>query len=305
PLHFARSREVVDLLLARDADIDARDVDHRATPAQWMLERARGAGRYELARYLVERGAAVDVFLATALGLTDRLREMLEADPSLLALRTGHGEYGEQPPSSYHIYFWTIGPHLSPLRVAQQFEQEGALEVLRPFATPKQRFLAACAAANSDEARRLLREHPQLVAELTPEEQRALPDAAWGPNPRSERQGDVAAAVELMLELGFDPATPGHEGGTALHCAAWEGNPAAVRAVLSYPRGRALLETRDPTFNSTPLGWCCHGAEHCGNPTADHPAVARLLLEAGARPGPGWEETPEPVREVIRSFAAR
>jgi hypothetical protein len=40
PLHFARSREVVDLLLERGADPDARDVDHRATPAKWMLHQA-------------------------------------------------------------------------------------------------------------------------------------------------------------------------------------------------------------------------------------------------------------------------
>ena len=37
PLHFARSRAVVDLLLDAGADIDARDVDHRSTPAEWML----------------------------------------------------------------------------------------------------------------------------------------------------------------------------------------------------------------------------------------------------------------------------
>jgi ankyrin repeat protein len=302
PLHFARSREVVDLLLARGADIDARDVDHRATPAQWMLEGTRGAGRYDLARYLVEHGASVDVFLAAALGLMDRLRAMLDADPSLLDVRTGKGEYGPQPPSSHHIYFWTIGPNLSPLQVARQFQEDGALEVLLSFADPRQRFLAACAAARADEARQILREHPGLVAELTPEDQRLLPDAAWGPNPRWGRAGDVTAAVELMLELGFDPATPGHEGGTALHCAAWEGSPDAVRAVLRYPRGRALIEVRDPQFGATPLGWCCHGAQHCANPAGDHPAVARLLMQAGSQPGPGWEDAPEPVRAVIREF---
>jgi len=37
PLHFARSRRVVDLLLDAGADIDARDVDHRSTAAEWML----------------------------------------------------------------------------------------------------------------------------------------------------------------------------------------------------------------------------------------------------------------------------
>jgi len=292
PLHFARSREVVDLLLARGAEIDARDVDHRATPAQWMLDRVRGAGRYDLARYLVERGASADIFLACALGLTDELRRMLNADPSLLELRTGRGEYGERPPSSYHIYFWTLGPNLSPLQVASRFEQQGALDVLRSFATPRQRFLAACAAGAGDEAWELLRASPDLVRQLTPGEQRALPDAAWTPDP---------AAVELMLELGFDPATRGHDGGTTLHCAAWVGSVPCVAAVLRDPRGRALVATRDTSYGATPLGWCCHGAQHCGNPSADHVAVARLLLDAGARPGPDCAGAPERVLAVIRS----
>jgi ankyrin repeat protein len=286
PLHFARSPEVADLLLARGADIDARDVDHRSTPAQWMLD-----GRRDLARHLVDRAAAADVFLAAALGLADALREMLEADPSLLEKRTGQGEYGEQPPSSYHIYFWTIGANLTPLQVAAQFEQPAALAVMRSFASPRQRFLAACAAADGDEARRLLREHRRLVSELTPDDHRALADAAWAPDP---------AAVALMLELGFDPAIPGHDGGSALHCAAWEGSAAAVAAILRYPRGRALLSTRDASYGGTPLGWCLHGAQNCGRAGADHAAVARLLLDAGAIVDPGWEDAPEPVRAVIR-----
>lgn len=133
PLHFARSREVVDLLLDRGAAVDARDIDHRATAAEWMLERRRGAGRYDLARYLVERGATADVFLSVALGLSDRLRALLENEPRLLDVRTGEGEYGEKPPSSFHIYTWTLGQDLSPAAVAEQFEQAEALGVLREF----------------------------------------------------------------------------------------------------------------------------------------------------------------------------
>ncbi|MBB4634851.1 ankyrin repeat domain-containing protein [Longimicrobium terrae] len=295
PLHFARSTEVADLLLSRGADIDARDVDHRATPAQWMLDRTRGAARYDLARHLVSRGASADVFLAAALGMADALRTMLENDPSLLDLRTGRGEYGAIPPSSAHIYQWTIGAGRSPLQTAAQFGQEEALAAMRPFASPRQRFVAACAAARADEARQLLREHPTLVAELAPDERRALPDAAWA--------ADVPI-VELMLELGFDPATPGQDGGTALHCAAWVGSLGATRAVLRDPRGRALIAARDPSHGSTPLGWCVHGAMNSGHPADDYPAIARALLEAGARPDPGWEAAPAPVRDVIRDFAA-
>jgi len=294
PLHFARSRAVVDLLLERGADIEARDVDHRSSPAQWMLERKPGAGRYDLARHLVERGATADVFLAAALGLTDRLRAMLEADPTLLDRRTGQDEYGAQPPSSYHIYYWTIGQNRSPLQVARQFGHREAAEIIRGFGGPKHRFLEACASARADEARRVLHAHPHVMGELTPADQRALADAAWA--------GD-ARAVELMIELGFDPATRGHDGGTALHCAAWEGSIACVEAILRDERGGGLVNDRDPNYGATPLGWCCHGAMHCGNPAADHAAVARLLLAAGAEPPDDIGEVPAHLRDVIREHA--
>lgn len=296
PLHFAHSRTVVDLLLAAGADPDARDVDHRSTPAQWMLDRRRGAGRYDLAAYLVERVATADIFLAAALGLTERVRAMIEADPSLLDWRTTQGEYGEQPPSSYHIYMWTIGANLSPLQVAAQFEQQSTLEVMRRFASPVQRFLAACSQGDAAEARALLRAHPRIVATLGPEDQRMLPDAGWAGNTR---------AVELMLHLGFDLLTAGQAGGTVLHCAAWEGAAECVAVILRHPAARSLVERRDPTYHSTPLGWCCHGSRHCGNPDRDHPEVARLLLEAGARPGPNLDDATPAVRAVIEAWRPR
>jgi ankyrin repeat protein len=294
PLHFARSREVVDLLLAQGADVNARDVDHRSTPAQWMLERKRGAGRFALAEYLVERGAEVDIFLAAALGLTRQLTELLRDNRSLVALRTGHSDYGEQPPSSFHIYTWTIGQHLSPLQVAAQFEQQEAFDILQTFSTPRDRFLAACAGARVHDATALLREWPTLVGELNGDDMRVLPDAGWASN---------AAAVDLMLTLGFDAAATGQDGGTVLHCAAWQGSMACIETALRYDQVRALIEARDQVHGSTPLGWCCHGARFCANPAGDYPAVARLLLEAGAQPGPNLSDAPEDVLAVIGSKA--
>ncbi|HET9947590.1 MAG TPA: ankyrin repeat domain-containing protein [Longimicrobiales bacterium] len=292
PLHFARSRAAVDLLLARGADIDARDVDHRSAPAHWMLRGRRGAGRYALAEYLVERGAPVDVFLAAALGLVDRLREILERDPSVVELRTGKGEYGPEPPSASHIYTWTIGQYLSPLQVAVQFEQPDVARLLERYASPKDRFLAACAAARGDEAKAILARQPDLVARLELEELRALPEAAW--------QGN-AAAVDLMLSLGFDPAAEGPDCGTVLHCAAWQGAADCVEVALRYDGVRAFIERRDAVHDSTPLGWCCHGARH-SRTAGDYARVARLLLEAGGRQGPNLGDAPEHVLAVIREY---
>ncbi|HEY3746409.1 MAG TPA: ankyrin repeat domain-containing protein, partial [Gemmatimonadaceae bacterium] len=179
PLHFARSREVVDLLLAAGADIDARDVDHRSTAAEWMLDHKRGAGRFDLARYLVDRGASTDIFLAAALGLSDRVRAMLRANPGLLDLRIGQGDYAEQPPSSYHIYFWTIGDGGSPLDVAAQFEQADTVQTMLAFASPLQRFLSASRRGDETEARAVLREYPGINESMTPGDHRAISDAAW------------------------------------------------------------------------------------------------------------------------------
>ncbi len=272
PLHFAVSRATIDLLLDAGADINARDVDHRSTPAEWMLDQKRGAGRYDLARYLVERGASTDIFLASALGLTDTVREMVVSDPTILDQRTGRGDYGEKPPSSYHMYFWTIGDARSPLDVAAQFEQRDTLDAILEFASPIQRFLLACRTVDRPEARSLLSSNPDLIETMTVGDHRAVSDAAWNGNAR---------AVELMLELGFDPRTPGHDSGSALHCAAWDGSVDTVKVILHHPDARQLVHISDPHYNATPLGWCCHGSRF-GNTNHDHAGVARLLLDAGA-----------------------
>jgi len=294
PLHFARSRAVVDLLLDAGADIDARDVDHRSTAAAWMLDRTRGAGRFDLARYLVERGASVDIFLAAALGLSDRVRAMLQGNPTLLDLRTGQGEYAEQPPSSYHIYFWTIGDGRSPLEVAAQFEQQETVATMMEFASSLQRLLLVCRRGDEASARALLRENPGIIESMTPSDHRAISDAAW--------HGD-ARAVALMSELGFDPRTPGHDSGTALHCAAWEGSADTVAVLLDRGDARDLVSIRDAHYNATPLGWCCHGSMF-GNTKHDHAGVAKLLLEVGARPEPGTVEASPSVAAVLTDWRA-
>jgi ankyrin repeat protein len=292
PLHFARSRAVVDLLLDAGADIDARDVDHRSTAAEWMLDQKRGAGRFELARYLVERGASADIFLAAALGLSDKVRAMLRGNPKLLDLRTGQGEYGEKPPSSYQIYMWTIGDGRSPLDVAAQFEQQETVAAMLEFASTLQRFLLACRRGDEASARASLRENPRIIESMTPADHRTITNAAWN--------GD-ARAVALMSELGFDPRTEGHDGGTALHCAAWQGSTETVAVLLRRRDARDLISIKDSHYGSTPLGWCFHGSRF-GNTRHDHVGVAKLLLEAGARPGPGPVEASPSVEAVLTAW---
>ena len=82
PLHFARTVEIAAYLLDHGADIDARDIDHESTPAQWMVGDCP-----DVARYLVQRGCTTDILLAAAVGDLDRVRMHLDADPSCIRLR--------------------------------------------------------------------------------------------------------------------------------------------------------------------------------------------------------------------------
>src|SRR5437870_4700999 len=66
PLHFASTVEVATFLLDHGADIDARDVDHESTPAQYMVR-----DRQEIARCLIQRGCQTDLLMASALGDAD------------------------------------------------------------------------------------------------------------------------------------------------------------------------------------------------------------------------------------------
>jgi ankyrin repeat protein len=126
-------------------------------------------------------------------------------------------------------------------------------------------------AADEAAARALLAAEPSLLSSLAPSEHRHLAQAIF-----HER----FAAADLMLRLGFDPAAPGVDGGTALHAACWVGSSSMVASLLQ--RGGVPLDARDSTHGSTPLGWAAFGSAHRRAPGADYPAVAERLVAAGA-----------------------
>ncbi|MCC7002713.1 MAG: hypothetical protein IT357_11210, partial [Gemmatimonadaceae bacterium] len=222
-----------------------------------------------------------------ALGHTDRARQLLNQDATRLDLRIGTGDFGEQPPSSHHIYFWSIGAHRAPLDTAAQFGHLKTRDAMLAFATPLQRFRHACRRADADHAKAIVRAEPGILGTIGPDDHRMLSDAAW--------DGD-AAAVRLMLGLGFDPATPGHDAGNALHCASWQGAADVVAALLESAAGRALINAREPHHGSTPLGWCCHGSLH-GPRDKDFAQVAALLIAHGATVEPF--EASEEVEDIL------
>lgn len=119
PLHFAATPEIAGFLLDHGADINARDLDHHGTPAQWAVKNRLG-----VCRYLIQRGAEADIFLFCALGDVGRVRAALQSDPGLIHARTA----GEAPGG--HVYRYTMSLGATPLDVASMFNQCDVIRLL-------------------------------------------------------------------------------------------------------------------------------------------------------------------------------
>lgn len=264
PLHEAQSVAIADLLLDRGADIDARCLDHRSTPAQYAL-----VERPEVARHLLDRGATPDIFMAARLGDRALAERLLDADPAAVNAVVHEPGYALVPP--FNIYCWSLGFGSSPHAVAKKYGHEEIFALLTARSSPRLLLRTAILAADARRARALVAADPTLLASLSRAEHGHLAQAIF--------HGAFEAA-HLMLDLGFDPAAPGVDGATALHTACWVGNVRLVEGILEL--GAVPLDAPDPTHQSPPLGWAAYGSAQRRAPGGDYPAAAQRLVAAGA-----------------------
>jgi ankyrin repeat protein len=264
PLHQAKTVAIAEFLLDRGADIDARCIDHKSTPAQYAL-----VERPDVCRRLLERGATPDLFMAARLNDIDLATRLVNADPSCVAARVNSAGYPPVPP--FNIYCWSLGFGVSPQDVASRFGHRQVRDLLTARSPARIQLMNALLAADEPAANALLAQNPSFIPSLTREEHGHLAIAIFH---------DRLDAAALMLRLGFDPAAPGIDGGTALHAACWVGSVRLVELVVAH--GGVPLDARDPTHQSTPLGWAAFGSVHRRAPGADYPAVADRLVAAGA-----------------------
>ncbi len=152
------------------------------------------------------------------------------------------------------------------------------------------RLVAACSRADRAMAEALLAKSPGLRKEITDDHYIAFHQAA--------ERGDVRA-LEVMLACGFDPNRPDAGiGKTALHTAAMEGWPDAIRVLLAHG---ASVHARDREFKGQPLVWAAEGSRQ-GREGRDFAAVGRLLLDAGSPVE--WETGAEPAEGILEIVAA-
>jgi len=289
PLHFASTVEIAEYLLNQGANIDARDIDHESTPAQYMVR-----DRQDIARYLVRRGCKTDLLMATALGDIDLVRHYLDAEPDCIRMTVSEQYFPKQDPrSGGTIYIWTLGQNKTAPVIACEFGRDDIFRLLLERSPEELKLAHACELGDENLFKALLASRPNFVQTLSEDDRRKLPNAA---------QNNNTKAVRLMLSAGWPPDVPGQHGGTPLHWAAFHGNAEMVETIL---RHNPPLELTDTDFHATPLGWAIHGSEHGWHcRTGNYAAAVGSLIRAGATL-PEKIEGSEQVKDVLRRFGSK
>jgi ankyrin repeat protein len=283
-LHFSSTIDVAAYLLDHGAHIDARDVDHESTPAQYMVK-----DRQDVTRYLVSRGCHTDLLMATALGDVDLARQHLDFAPDCIRIRVCDEFFPRiNQKAGGTIYQWTLGFHVSAHQVARTFGHQHVLSLLLDRSPVDVRLIDACWMADESLVQAIRREHPAIVAGLSEADLRQVAHAA------RNNQGTV---VRLMLESAWPVDVRGQHQATPLHWAAFHGNADMTETILRFS---PPLEAVDADFKGTPLRWAIHGSEHGWySRTGNYGATAEALIRAGAR-RPGVIEGSPSVRDVLR-----
>jgi len=283
---FSRDRRCLQLLLdhadvpriarkALSAPISTRDTDG----VRMLLE----AGA-DPCRFASDDGVPLPsvIYAAVEAGCPAELLELLVAhgaDPSAL------GPDGRSPAG------------LAALRGREDLSEFFARHGQSEHATASERFIAVCMRADRAEAMRRIAANPGLLDGLGDAEHAALADAAEAGN---------AAAVTLMLDLGFPIAQRREDGATALHAASYGGRAEVVALLLA--RG-ADIESPDGTWGSAALEWAAVGSGEraATNRDADWVATVRTLIESGASTAAitlSPDDIKQPSPEVARILAS-
>lgn len=292
PLHVAKSVDIAALLLDHGAEIDAKDVDHESTAAQYLVTR-----RPDVARFLVSRGCRTDILMAAALGDLALVRRHLDDDPASIAMRVDPRHFPMRDPrAGGTIYIWTLGGYKTAHELAREHKHPEILALLMQRSAPSLQLAVALRLHDDALAEELLARHPDVLRDLARDDAEQLVRVA---------EGNSVSTLARMVAIGWPTDVTDAKGATALHWASWHGNEAAVGLLLEHG---APVAAREREFGGTPLGWALHGSlnswhRHRG----DYVATVGALLDAGASTdeAPDGFQASEAVRALVRARRAR
>jgi ankyrin repeat protein len=272
----AGNTAALDLLLAYGADVNQPWATDGSATLYAILHWSRTAAGV---RWLLEHGANPDP-VYPANGETPLHVVAADWDAALAAELVNRGADPRRPRADGR----------TPYAVAELNGNRDVAAWLLEHGVPSElsaidRLVAACSRGDRRTADALLAHRPELRHEIGAEHYAALYRAA--------ERNDLAA-LEALLAVGFDP-NRGDEsiGKTAVHVAAMEGWPEAVRLLLAHG---GSVASRDREFNAPPLIWAAEGAR-TSRPGRDHAAVGRLLLDAGSPVE--WQTGAEPAESIL------
>jgi ankyrin repeat protein len=248
PLHFAAlhgDMETIRLLVEAGADVDGNGDDHGVGVLGWAT--CFGDVREEVAAYLLDHGAKLNLWTAIALDRADELRAMVAKDRSLLTARMTRNEHRR-----------------TPLHHAVRKNRPRIVELLLELgADPNARDATGATALTTASE---VGADPRIVA--------ALSQAGLTPDLLTLVNMGRYGEAEAMLR--DDASRIGPDGGDtiALHVAVSKRNVATIRWLLAH----------GIDVNAKRKMWDLnHAALHM---TVESGAIeiARLLLDAGADP---------------------
>ncbi len=260
PLHFASTPEVVDILVEAGAELDARDLDHESTAAQWRIKNKPVLER------LVHHGAKTDIFMAVVLDDPELVKKHLDDDPGALTRASnepGNPLIHDKAPGA-PIYVYEIAS-ARPLQLAAYFGCDKAFDTLFERSPATGRLLAAVYKGD----RELALKYQAEVANLSSAEASQVSMAAC------HCRLDILA---LMLDLGFSPNVQDHEGMSPLMWSAFHGWGEGVELILRHEPDLTLKNV----YGGTALGTLGYGSLNGWHKDGEFARCAEMLIEAGA-----------------------
>lgn len=262
PLHFAAmygDLEMVRLLVEAGADVDGKGDDSEVGVLGWAT--CFKQVREDVAQYLLNHGATLNVWTAIALDRVDDMRAMVTRDPALLAARMTRGHHRRTP--LHHAAARnrlgmvqlllelgadpnaTDATGATALTTAAQEKADPAIESALLAAGARLDFLTAVSLGRYGEAEAILRDDPARIG----------PDGPYTIALHLAVSKRNLDAIRWLIAHGVDvnarrPMWDCNH--TALHMTVENGEMAIARLLLD---AGADPNIRDDKFNSTALGW--------------------------------------------------
>jgi ankyrin repeat protein len=273
PLHWAAEGghlEVARLLVDQGSGMDALDSWHNLGPVGWATvvqhAHSRNQARYEVAEFLVNHGARLDIFSAIVWKDSDTVRQLIAADPALISQQLGVVDKRQQP-----LHFAVINNRpdmvqlllesgadinaktawgLTPLCLASMMQHDRIVDLLRARQADVD-LSAALVLGQFERAKELLAADSNLVG----------PSGPYHLLAHFTAQRGLAEATAVLLGNGADPNVFAdhfyHEreivcSMSPLHVAAWRGHEDVARILVDHG---ANLQSRDDRFESPPFIW--------------------------------------------------